>query len=153
MVVALRNVIESDLPTFFEQQLEPEASAMAAFPARERMAFMAHWAKILADDRNLIQTILYDGQVAGNVLSFEIAGEREVGYWLGKSFWGQGIATRALMLLLESLATRPLFAHVAKHNHASLRVLQKCGFAICGEALGYSGAPEWVLQLAAPAPN
>lgn len=40
--VLLRDVTESDLPIFFEQQLDPDATAMAAFPSRDREAFMAH---------------------------------------------------------------------------------------------------------------
>ena len=88
--VFLRDVIESDLPIFFEQQLDPVATQMAAFPARDREAFMAHWAKILADDGNILKTILYDDQVAGNIVSWthsgERASEREVGYWLGREF-------------------------------------------------------------------
>jgi hypothetical protein len=41
--VRLRN-IEPDLPIFYEQQLDTDATRMAAFPARDRAAFDAHWA-------------------------------------------------------------------------------------------------------------
>ena len=126
--VALRDVIEADLPVFFEHQLEPEANEMAAFPPRERDAFMAHWHKILPDDTKITKTVLADGRVAGNILSWEEHGRREVGYWMGKEFWGRGVATTALRLLLDLVTTRPLYAHVAKHNVASIRVLEKCGF-------------------------
>lgn len=131
--VHLREVLETDLPIFFEQQLEPEASRMAAFPSRDRESFMAHWAKIQADDHVQIQTILFDGQVAGNVVSFEQSGKREVGYWLGKDFWGKGIATRALAEFLGQVKIRPLYGYVAKGNFASRRVLEKCGFTFDGE--------------------
>jgi RimJ/RimL family protein N-acetyltransferase len=131
--VQLRDVIESDLPIFFEQQLDPEASQMAAFPARGKDVFMAHWNKILADDSILIKTILFHGDVAGNIVCFDQLGEREVGYWLGKEYWGNGIATKALEKFLKQIETRPLYAHVAKHNLASRRVLEKCGFMISGE--------------------
>ena len=126
--VLLRNVIASDLPIFFEQQFDPVANQMAAFPARDREAFMAHWAKILADESNILKTIVYDDQVAGNIVSWAHAGEQEVGYWLGREFWGKGIATQALSLFLEHVASRPLYAYVVKHNIASIRVLEKCGF-------------------------
>jgi RimJ/RimL family protein N-acetyltransferase len=63
----------------------------------------------------------------------EMEGEREVGYWLGREFWGRGIATEALSQFLGVVKTRPLFAHVAKHNHGSRRVLEKCGFKVIGE--------------------
>ena len=129
--ILLRDVIESDLPIFFEQQMDPVANQMAAFPARDREAFMAHWTKILADESNILKTILFDGQVAGNIVSWRQPGEgseQEVGYWLGREYWGKGIATRALLALLDHVKTRPLYAHVAKHNLASIRVLEKCGF-------------------------
>ncbi|MFL5934969.1 MAG: metal-sulfur cluster assembly factor [Gaiellaceae bacterium] len=53
----LRDVVESDLDVLFEQQRDPEAVAMAVFPAREREAFDAHWRKILADERNVVRVI------------------------------------------------------------------------------------------------
>jgi RimJ/RimL family protein N-acetyltransferase len=109
---------------------------MAAFPSRDMNAFMAHWARILSNDTIIKKTILLDGQVAGNVVCFGQAGEREVGYWIGKPYWGKGIATSALSQFLAHVQARPLYAHVAKHNVASLRVLQKCGFVITGEDKG-----------------
>jgi RimJ/RimL family protein N-acetyltransferase len=88
------------------------------------------------------------------VASFEDAGQLEVTYWLGREFWGRGIATRALAALLEYQTTRPIYARAAKDNAASLRVLQKCGFVITGEDKGYANArgeviEEYLLTLAA----
>jgi RimJ/RimL family protein N-acetyltransferase len=131
--IMLRDVIEADLPIFFEQQLDPEAARMAAFPSREREPFMAHWAKIMSDPSVVTQAILYDGQVAGNIVSWVQSGEREVGYWLGHQYWSRGIATAALALFLRRILDRPLRAYVAKRNLASRRVLEKCGFAVYGE--------------------
>ena len=88
--VRLRAVEASDLPIFFAQQLDPEATRMAAFPSRDHDAFMAHWAKIMAGPKeNVIRTIVFQGQVAGNIGSWEQAGERNVGFWLGREFWGK----------------------------------------------------------------
>jgi len=131
--VLLRDVTEDDLPIFFDHQLDPEATQMAAFSARDRQTFMAHWTKILADETITKKTILVDGHVAGNIVCFEQFGERLIGYWIGKHYWGKGVATRALAAFLGHVKTRPLYAHVAKHNIASIRVLEKCGFIICGE--------------------
>jgi RimJ/RimL family protein N-acetyltransferase len=131
--VRLRDVTEDDLPILFDHQLDPDASRMAAFPPRDREAFMTHWIKILGDDDLTKKTILCDGHVAGNVASWEQAGRREVGYWIGKEHWGKGIATRALSQFLGHERGRPLYAHVAKHNVASIRVLEKCGFTISSE--------------------
>jgi RimJ/RimL family protein N-acetyltransferase len=149
----VRDVAEDDLPIFFDHQLEPDAIQMAAFLARDRAAFMAHWAKILGDETIIKKTILADGHVAGNIVCFGQSGEREVGYWLGKQYWGQGVATRALAAFLTHVTARPLYAHVAKHNIASRRVLEKCGFAMCGEDIGTANAPgagveEFILILA-----
>jgi RimJ/RimL family protein N-acetyltransferase len=131
--VSLREVRDSDLPVFFEQQLDPEATRLAAFPARARDAFMTHWAKIRAEGTTVLRTIVFNGQVAGNIVVWEHDGGLEVGYWLGKEYWGQGIASAALTRFLQHVTARPLSAHVAKHNVASLRVLRKCGFTIAGE--------------------
>lgn len=56
----------------------------------------------------------------------------EVGYWLGRSVWGQGIASAALTALtqygFERLLLVRLYACVFAGNSASVRVLEKCGF-------------------------
>ena len=56
----------------------------------------------------------------------------EVGYWLGKRYWGQGIMTTVVQWLcrhaFEELELVKLIAHVHAHNLASARVLEKCGF-------------------------
>jgi RimJ/RimL family protein N-acetyltransferase len=130
--VLLRVVTEDDLPIFFEHQLDLDATEMVAFPSRDKNAFMAHWTKIMADDSVILKTILFNGQVAGNIVSFAQSGEREVGYWIGKEYWGKGIATKALAAFLEHVKTRPLYAHVAKHNIGSRGVLEKCGFVRVG---------------------
>jgi RimJ/RimL family protein N-acetyltransferase len=131
--VQLREVREADLPIFFEHQRQPEAVRLADFPARGQEAFMAHWAKILADETVVKRTIVFQGQAAGNIVSFIQSGEREVGYWIGEEFWGKGIASQALKLFLEQVLDRPLYAHVSTHNLASRRVLEKCSFMIHGE--------------------
>ncbi len=132
-VVLLRDVRRDDLPIFFEQQLDSEANNMAAFAARDNEAFMARWDKTLADATAIKQTIVCDDRVAGNIGCFEQQGQWEVGYWLGREFWGKGIATRALAAFLGQIEQRPLYGYVAKHNVASRRVLEKCDFAVVGE--------------------
>jgi RimJ/RimL family protein N-acetyltransferase len=142
--LVMRDVIEDDLAIFFEQQLDPEANYMAAFTAKDptnREAFTAHWRRILADATVIIKTIVCAGQVVGSVLSYEEAGKPEVSYWLGKEFWGKGIATRALSeFLAHENKARPIYARVAKDNLGSRRVLEKCGFTIIGEARGFANA-------------
>lgn len=140
--VLLREVKGSDLPVFFEHQRDPEANRMAAFGARDRDAFMAHWSGILEDVSVVTRTVVADGQVAGNVLSWERSGRRLIGYWIGREFWGKGIATRALGAFLTEVTTRPQYAYVAAHNVASIRVLEKCGFTISDEEPESSDEPD-----------
>lgn len=127
--IRLRDVQPDDLPIFFEQQLDADATRMAGFPSRDRAAFDAHWANnILGNPTAVTQTILFDGEVAGYIGSWQQDGVRLVGYWIGKEFWGMGVATEALARFLGIVTARPLHAHVASHNVASIRVLEKCGF-------------------------
>jgi RimJ/RimL family protein N-acetyltransferase len=129
--VRLRNIEPNDLPIFFEQQLDPDATRMAAFPSRDRASFDAHWEKnILGNPDAIAQTILFDGKVAGNIGSWTQDGMRLVGYWIGKEYRGKGVATRALLAFLHLVTSRPLHAHVVKHNVGSIRVLEKCGFSL-----------------------
>ena len=124
----LRGVSEDDLPIFFEHQRDPVANRMAAFPPRERDAFMTHWGSILRDASVIVRTIELDGDVAGNVVLFGFEGRREVGYWIGREFWGRGVATRALSAFMQEVEERPIYAGVAETNVASIHVLEKCGF-------------------------
>lgn len=153
--ILIRNVIEDDQHFFFEQQLDLDANNMAAFTRKnpsDRKAFDAHWTKIMSDKSIIIKTILYDGQVAGYVLKYEISKMPEVSFWLGKEYWGKDIATQALSLFLKDLIIRPVIARAAKDNIASIRVLEKCGFTIIGIDKGYANArheeiEEVVLEL------
>ncbi len=128
----LRDVRESDLDAFYEHQRDPEASRMALFQARDRDAFYEHWRRILSDDSLTKKTIVHDEQVAGNVLCWQQDGRRLVGYWVGREFWGKGLATHALAELVEQMTARPLNAWVATSNLGSIRVLEKCGFVEVG---------------------
>ena len=133
MRVELRDAVDDDLPILFRNQADPEARAMAAFPSRDWEAFVAHRRKIDANPDMLVQTILVDGEVAGDIGSWPEEADRNVGYWIGRTFWGQGVATAALQAFLEVETTRPLIAHVAAHNIGSRRVLEKCGFVVVRE--------------------
>lgn len=150
--LVLRPVEDHDLPVLFQHQRDRQASELAAVASREWEAFEAHWARIRLEPSVILRTIVHDGAVVGNVLSFVRDGRREVGYWIGREHWGKGIASRALELFLEEVDERPLHAVVAAHNPASRRVLEKCGFVILERRTGepdQSGEPveEYLLEL------
>ena len=147
--VLLREITLSDLALFYEQQLDPEAIYMAAFTAKDpgnKAAFLAHWAKVLDDETIILRTIVIEDQVAGHIACHRWFGEPEISYWIGREFWGRGIATRALSAFLKEATARPLFARVAKDNQASIRVLEKCGFKQTGEDKGFSNARGYEVE-------
>jgi RimJ/RimL family protein N-acetyltransferase len=128
--VRLRPVESGDLPRMYEMQLDPDSNRMAVTIPRTREAFDSHWAKALDDPRNTTRAILVGEAFVGYISCFPMDGEDHVGYWVDRAYWGMGIASRALHLLLLEVVKRPLVASVATSNGASLRVLQKCGFVV-----------------------
>ncbi|HEX2427410.1 MAG TPA: GNAT family N-acetyltransferase, partial [Gaiellaceae bacterium] len=80
-----------------------------------------------------------EGRVVGQIASFELDGQREVTYWIGRQDWGRGIATRALQEFLTTIElARPLYARAASDNAGSIRVLEKCGFRRVGGGRGFA---------------
>jgi RimJ/RimL family protein N-acetyltransferase len=139
--VALRPVVVSDLDAIFEQMRDPESVRMAAFTAQDpsdRRAFDAHMATILASSENWFRAIISDSGLVGTIASYVSEGATEVTYWIDRTCWGQGIATRALGLLLEEIGVRPLRARAASDNAGSLRVLQKAGFQPIGTVVSFA---------------
>jgi RimJ/RimL family protein N-acetyltransferase len=134
-VVALRPVEDEDLDALFEQMRDPEGVWMAAFTPDDpddRNWFDEHMATVRNAPDITMRAVTCDGHLAGSIASFVAEGQTEVTYWIDRALWGQGIATRALALLLELVPTRPLYARAASDNAGSLRVLRKSGFTAIG---------------------
>lgn len=128
--VRLRPVQAGDLPRIYELQLDPESNRIAVTIPRTREAFDSHWAKVLADSGITACVILVGEELVGTISCFPMNGQDHVGYWIDRAYWGMGIASNALHLLLQAVAKRPLVAAAATSNGASIRVLQKCGFVV-----------------------
>ena len=128
--VRLREIAEDDLPGIYEFSLDPDANRLAATLPRSAERFDAHWKSVLADPDVVARAIVVGDRLAGSISCFQRDGLPYVGYWVSQEFWGQGIASRALALLLSEVAIRPLHAEVATSNRASMRVLEKCGFVV-----------------------
>ncbi|HUR69475.1 MAG TPA: GNAT family protein [Candidatus Thermoplasmatota archaeon] len=149
MDVVLRPVMPTDVVAFFPHWIDPRSRHQAAFvdaTPPDRAAFDARWARILADPANVNRTILVDGTIAGHVAGFPLHGRPNVTYWLGREWWGRGVATRALRLFLAEHRERPLFASAAADNAGSIRVLEKCGFRRVGTTRGEAGARGGVID-------
>ena len=87
--ITIREVESSDLETFYKHQLDPEAIRMAAFVCedpKDKVAFDAHWNKILNSSQNTTRTIVAEGQVAGHIACYPDGENLEVTYWLGREF-------------------------------------------------------------------
>jgi RimJ/RimL family protein N-acetyltransferase len=155
MGCTLREVRDEDLAVLFEQWADPVAAHMAAFTApdhTDRDAFARRWSRLRADETVIARVIVVDDEVGGNIGSWGDPDEREVTYWIGRSYWGKGIATAALNAFLTVDPSRPLHARVAYDNVASQRVLEKCGFRVVATERSFAAArsdeiEEFVLRL------
>ncbi len=121
------------LEVFFQNQQDTEANDLAKVFPRDRDDFEAHWGRIMDDRETIARSIVYEGEVVGNINAFWVESEMNVGYWIEKVHWGKGIATRALRGLLEIVETRPIIARVAMGNAGSIRVLESNGFVKIAE--------------------
>jgi RimJ/RimL family protein N-acetyltransferase len=151
----LREVESSDLEAFYRHQLDPEANRMAAFVGEnpgDRGAFDARWDRILHSPHITQRAIVAEGQVAGHIACYPDGDRMEVTFWLGREFWGRGLATQALDRMLHLVTVRPLFARAATDNLGSISVLQKCGFKIVGQNRDFAhgrgeDTAEYILRL------
>ncbi|SES33625.1 Protein N-acetyltransferase, RimJ/RimL family [Lentzea xinjiangensis] len=141
--VALRGVEDADLDTVFEFMRDPESVWMAAFTAEDpgdREAFDAHMRRVRSNPEVINLVILGDGRVVGSIARFVVDGDTEITYWVDRAVWGQGVAGRAVALLLELVPERPVHARVAADNAASARVLTRAGFQVVGTEVSYAAA-------------
>ncbi|MGC4044126.1 MAG: GNAT family N-acetyltransferase [Armatimonas sp.] len=137
--VCLRALEESDVDAIFRLFSDPEAMRYWSFPAyTERAQAEEHLARHTEriNDGNVIAWgIAKDQELIGTValhkLDFE-QGRCELGYMLGRSHWGQGLASEAISLALDyafgRLHLRRLEADIDPRNTASQKLLEKLGF-------------------------
>lgn len=128
--VRLRPVQPDDLPRMYDLQIDPESNRVAVTIPRTREDFDSHWARSFNDPRVQARAVVVGELFVGYISCFPLEGQDHVGYWIDRAFWGRGVASRALQLMLREVVQRPLVAMAATSNGASLRVLQKCGFVV-----------------------
>jgi RimJ/RimL family protein N-acetyltransferase len=142
--VELREVQDGDVAIFYEYQADPVANALAGVPPRNRAEHDAHWARTRADPQTVIRAIVVAGVVVGHVARFPRDGVVEIGYRLGREYWGRGLAGQAVGAFLQVVTERPLHAVVSAHNVASRRILERHGFRLVDsrqEAAAGDGEP------------
>jgi RimJ/RimL family protein N-acetyltransferase len=143
-IISLRPVEDRDVEVIFEMMRDPLAVDMAAFTAADpddRAAFDAHIEKLCRSTEICFFAIAMDGDCVGTAATFPADDDREVTYWVARDFWGQGIASQALGLLLDREKIRPLTARAASSNERSIAVLKRSGFVETGREFSYAEAP------------
>jgi ribosomal-protein-alanine N-acetyltransferase len=143
--IELRPTNLNDLETLFIFQLDEEANRLAAFTSKnpsDKNAYIEKWTRLLSDEKVNSRTILLKKEIVGSIAKYEMEGDAEITYWIGKEFWGKGIATSALKKFLEIEKTRPIFGRIAFDNFGSKKVLENCLFSKIGIEKGFANARE-----------
>ena len=116
---------------------------MAGFGTRDsdEATFAARWRAAFAEPRSVLRAVVEGHEVIGFAAVFLRDGNPEVTYGIARSHWGRGVATlAALFALLGEVKERPIRASTAADNVASLRVLARCGFTVCGTGRAFANA-------------
>ena len=145
MKIKLEDTIEMDLDFLFGFQLDKEANYLAAFTSKDptdKNAYIEKWTRLLSDITVNSKTIFLNGEIVGSIAKYEMDGQSEITYWIGKYFWGKGIASKALQQFLKTEKIRPIYGRVAYDNHGSQKVLEKCDFKKIGLERGFANSEK-----------
>ena len=144
--ILLRHWQDSDADVLYEYAKEPEVGERAGWPphnSREQSLEIIRtvfnnpttWAIVLKETERVVGAMGYGPSCDCSLPSRD--GEPTVGYWVGKPYWGNGICTEALRLMIDHIRkTTKIPSLVSGHftdNPASGRVMEKCGFVATGE--------------------
>ena len=143
--ILLRPWRESDVETLFKYASDPEVGPRAGWPPHKsveesleiiRTLFCGEgmWAVVLKETDEPIGCVGYLTAKHSNLAIAE--DECEVGYWIARPYWGKGICTEALRLVVDYCFQVKHFACLwgdyFPENPASGRVMLKCGFVDTG---------------------
>ena len=164
--IILRHWTESDAEALYKYASDPEVGPRAGWPPHKSLEESLEiirtvfdndttWAIVLKDTGEAIGAIGYGPSCDCNLPARE--GEPTVGYWVARPYWGRGICTEALGLMIRNiLSDTDIASLISGHfidNPASGRVMEKCGFIPTGEECfdeslyGGEGRPIRVLRL------
>jgi ribosomal-protein-alanine N-acetyltransferase len=136
---ALRDFRAADLPSLLLHADNPKVARNLEdrFPHPYTRTDGNRWLASVAEQDPATQfAITADDEVVGGIglrlLEDVYRRTAEIGYWLGEDFWGQGLATRAVLAfcpwIFDNFAVERIEARVFSSNPASCRVLEKAGF-------------------------
>src|SRR4051812_15110012 len=95
---------------------DPVSVQVAAFTAKDpgdRQTFDSRMAKSRTAPDATMRAVIRDGRLVGSIASFVVEGATEITYWIDRCVWGQGIASRAVALFLDTVRVRPMYARAA----------------------------------------
>ena len=143
--ILLRKWRESDARALFKYAGDPDVGPRAGWPPHKsveeslqiiRTVFNTPtmWAVELKDTGEAIGCV---GYLPASESNLQIPDDQcEVGYWIGKPYWGNGICTEALRMVIDYCFNEKhfttLWGDYFPSNPASGRVMQKCGFTDTG---------------------
>ena len=141
--ICLRPWAERDAPSlaFFANEPLIAKNLRAGFPSpyglEDAKAFIA-FCHAQDPAENLCLAITDDDTAVGSIGVFCGGnGLAELGYWLGRPYWGKGIMTKMIAEIcgqaFHRFAIDEIFAEPYEWNAASQRVLEKAGFVYTGE--------------------
>ncbi|MDY5084904.1 MAG: GNAT family N-acetyltransferase [Prevotella sp.] len=146
--ITLRHWLDTDAKALYKYASDPEVGPRAGWQPHKseeesleiiRTVFNnpTTWAIVWNETGETIGAIGYGPSCDCSLPAWE--GEPTVGYWVGKPYWGKGICTEALRLMIahirETTVIRSLISGHFTDNHASGRVMEKCGFVATGETV------------------
>ena len=143
--ILLRPWQDSDAEVLFKYASDPEVGPRAGWPPHQsveesleiiRTIFSGEgmWAVIWKETGEAIGSV---GYLPSDSSNLQISGDEcEVGYWIAKPYWGKGICTEALKLVVDYCFNKKgfttLWGDYFPSNPASGRVMEKCGFTDTG---------------------
>jgi Acetyltransferase (GNAT) domain len=139
--LVLREIEDRDFDVLFEHSRDRDAIRMAAFTSPEaddRTSFERRWARLLSDASTTNRVVELDGRVVGHIASFDLEGQREVTYWIGREDWGRGIAHACATRVLAAGGDPSALRARRERQRRVDPVLAKCGFLIVGEGRGFA---------------
>lgn len=144
--ILLRPWLNSDAEMLFKYASDPDVGPRAGWPPHKsveesleiiRTVFNAEgtWAVIWKESGEVIGCVGYLPASASNLKIAE--DHAEVGYWIARPYWGKGICTEALQMVIDYCFNEKgftvLWGSYFPSNPASGRVMEKCGFVDTGE--------------------
>jgi RimJ/RimL family protein N-acetyltransferase len=136
MSVTLRPLVDEDADFVFDMLRDPVAVHMVGATSTadpdDRTWFDGWFAEFRFSPDVRSFAVLEAEELAGVVAVYNIPAAPEVTFWIDRGFWGRGIGSRSLALLLEEVPDRPLLAGTLVDNLGSLAVLRHNGFREIG---------------------